>query len=57
MTIRIIEGLKKRLKRDSDLHTKYTEQMEAVISKGCAEAFLETKSCQTNARDIFLIIR
>ena len=57
MTMRIIEGLKKRLKRDSDLHTKYTEQMEAVISKGCAEAFLETKSCQTNARDIFLIIR
>ena len=43
MAMRCIEGLKKRLKRDSDLHTKYTEQMEAIISKGYAEAVPEDK--------------
>ena len=37
MAIRRIEGLKRRLKRDSDLHTKYT----AIISKGYAEAVPE----------------
>ena len=43
MAMRRIEGLKKRLKRDSDLHTKYTEKMEAVISKGYAETVPEDK--------------
>ena len=43
MAISRFEGLKKRLKRDSDLHTKYTEQMEAIIPKGYAEAVPENE--------------
>ena len=37
MAVRRIDGLKKRLKRDSNLYTKYTEKMEAIISKSYAK--------------------
>ena len=32
------EALKRRLKKDSNLHIKKTERTGATISKGCAEA-------------------
>ena len=57
MAMQCIEGLKKRLKRDSDLHTKYTEQLEAIIFNTTLKRLLKTKLYQINASGIFHTIR
>ena len=43
MAISRIKALKKRLRKDSNLHIKYTEQTETAISKDCAEAVTKNK--------------